>query len=82
MVDKSTAQIAKSNDRATVTLLIKGYEARLETASPEMKPAVEIILNSARERLTLLDGSTRAPATTPSDAQSQPAAAAPAASTK
>ncbi len=77
MVDKSTAQIAKASDRATVALLIRGYEARLESASPEMKPAVEIILNSARERLVLLDGSTRAPATNPADASNQPAASAP-----
>jgi len=54
LVDRSSEQLSRTTDPATVAQLVRGYEARLSTANAELKPAIEAMLGNAKGRLEVL----------------------------
>ena len=61
MVKASLARIAASTDAEKLKQSIAQMEAQAGQAPPQMKPATDLILQKARERLTELE---KAPKTT------------------
>ncbi len=65
MVERSADQLSRANDPTLVSQLVKGYEARLNTANADLKPAIEVILGNAKERLSQLQSSGKAKPVSP-----------------
>ena len=59
MVRQATQQIAAEKDPAKIKEMVGQIEQMTSQAPPEMKPALELVLKRANERLAALEGAAK-----------------------